>query len=97
MNVRSRKNKNLRLTNKKTFLGRPIQTEHGPLYIDYLEKMHNTIDLALDEYPRLMAIRVDLRFPKLRKNEMSGNVISSLKITVVTVPVGITTNHRNQS
>jgi len=76
MNVRSRKNKNLRLTTKKTFLGRPIQTEHGPLYIDYLEKMHNTMDLALDEYPRLMAIRVDLRFPKLRENEKSGNVMT---------------------
>ncbi|EPU4807222.1 inovirus Gp2 family protein [Vibrio cholerae] len=76
MNVRSRKNKNLRLTNKKTFLGRPIQTEHGPLYVDYLEKMHDTIDLALGEYPRLMAIRVDLRFPKLRNNEKSGNVMT---------------------
>ncbi|MEL7366564.1 MAG: inovirus-type Gp2 protein [Pseudomonadota bacterium] len=35
--------------------------------------MYDTVDLALDEYPRLMAVRVDLRFPKLRKNEKSGN------------------------
>nr|WP_258526391.1 inovirus Gp2 family protein [Vibrio tarriae] len=38
--------------------------------------MHDTIDLALGEYPRLMAIRVDLRFPKLRNNEKSGNVMT---------------------
>ncbi|MFA0608500.1 inovirus Gp2 family protein [Vibrio sp. 10N.222.49.B4] len=76
MNVRSRKNKNLRLTIKKTFLGHPIQTAHGPLFLDYLEIMHATIERALDDYPRLMAIRVDLRFPKLRSKEEGGNVIT---------------------
>ncbi|MDC5807401.1 inovirus Gp2 family protein [Vibrio europaeus] len=76
MNRRSRKNKNLRLTTKKTFLGRPIQTARGALYIDYLEKIHNTIELALDDYPRLMALRVDLRFPKLRQQEECGNVMT---------------------
>ncbi|AMF95117.1 inovirus Gp2 family protein [Vibrio fluvialis] len=76
MNVRSRKNKNLKLTTKSTFLGRPIQTTHGPLCIDYLEKIHDTIERALDDYPRLMALRVDLKFPQLREREDLGYLMT---------------------
>lgn len=77
MNQRSKKNKNLKLTTKKTFLGHPIQTAHGPLYIPYLNKIYDTIDRSLKAYPRTMALRVDLRFPKLRSKEECGNVMTN--------------------
>ncbi|MEZ8616361.1 inovirus Gp2 family protein [Vibrio splendidus] len=72
---RSKQNKNLKLTTKKTFRGRPILTSHGALCIPYLDKIYNTIEIALDNYPRLMAIRVDLRFPKLKAHQEWGNVV----------------------
>ncbi|EHU4848719.1 transposase [Vibrio vulnificus] len=76
MKVRSRKNKNLRLTNKKTFRGHPIQTTHGALCIPYLDRIYDTIEQALDAYPRTMALRVDLRFPKLRNGQEKCGAIT---------------------
>ncbi|MGO3344163.1 MAG: inovirus Gp2 family protein [Marinomonas sp.] len=72
---RSQQNKNLTLTTKNNFMGRPIQTSHGALCIPYLSTIYNTIEMALASYPRLMAIRVDLKFPKLKSKKEWGNVI----------------------
>jgi hypothetical protein len=72
---RSKQNKNLKLTTKNTFRGMPILTSHGALCIPYLDKIYNTIEIALDNHPRLMAIRVDLRFPKLKAHQEWGNVM----------------------
>ncbi|MBE4327428.1 inovirus Gp2 family protein [Vibrio parahaemolyticus] len=76
MKVRSRKNKNLKLTTKKTFRGHPIQTAHGALCIQYLDKIYDTIGQAMDDYPRTMALRVDLRFPKLRNGQEKRGAIT---------------------
>ncbi|WP_217531841.1 inovirus Gp2 family protein [Vibrio metschnikovii] len=76
MNLRSRKNKNLKLTTENKFKGKSILTTHGPLCIDYLGKIYKTIERALDDYPRLMALRVDLRFPQLREREDVGYLMT---------------------
>ena len=76
MNNRSKKNKNLTLTTSKTFRGLPIQTKHGALCIEYLDKIYDTVEKALEEHPRTIAIRVDLRFPKFDKKQYDTRVIT---------------------
>ncbi|WP_417227120.1 inovirus Gp2 family protein [Amphritea sp.] len=41
---------------------------HGPLNMRYLDKIKTTIDKAICQYPRTIAIRVDLRLPALEKD-----------------------------
>lgn len=57
-------NKNLHYYYDANFEGLPVMWEKGPLIREYLERLKKTIDLALEEYPRLMAFRVDLRYPE---------------------------------
>lgn len=40
-----------------------VQTETGPLYLEYLERTKSTIDRALHRHPKTFALRVDLRYP----------------------------------
>lgn len=56
-------NTNLHLHYGETFEGLPVQTDKGPFIREYLSDLKRTIDLALDEYPRVFAFRVDLRLP----------------------------------
>jgi hypothetical protein len=53
-------NRNLRLYSADTFQGLPIMGEKGPFILGYLEALSRTINLALDQYPRVIAFRVDL-------------------------------------
>jgi len=76
MNTRSKRNKNLTLTKSNRFRGLRVQTKCGPLCIEYLDKIYDTVEKALDEHPRTIAIRVDLRFPKFDKVEYEGRVIT---------------------
>ena len=57
-------NPTLLLTNESHFNRFPILTNHGPLIENYLERMLWVIDNAISEYPRTLAIRVDLRLPQ---------------------------------
>lgn len=57
-------NPNLHLHYGDTFEGFPIQSEVGPFIREYLSDLQRTIDLALAEYPRVLAYRVDLRLPQ---------------------------------
>ena len=57
-------NTNLHLHYGDTFEGFPIQSEVGPFIREYLSDLQRTIDLALAEYPRVLAYRVDLRLPQ---------------------------------
>jgi len=56
-------NTNLSLHYESTFEGLPVMVEKGPFIAEYLTALKRVIDLALREYPRLLAFRVDLRLP----------------------------------
>ncbi|MCO7504824.1 MULTISPECIES: inovirus Gp2 family protein [unclassified Pseudomonas] len=72
-------NRNLRLYSADTFQGLPIMGEKGPFILGYLEALSRTINLALDQYPRVIAFRVDLRLPRfggIPDDALSNRVIS---------------------
>jgi len=56
-------NSNLHLHFGDTYEGLPVMKEKGPFIREYLARLKQTIDLALEQYPRLLAFRVDLRYP----------------------------------
>lgn len=57
-------NNNLSLHYGPTFDGWPIQKSKGPFIREYLSDLKHTIELAMAEYPRVLAFRVDLRLPQ---------------------------------
>lgn len=57
-------NNNLRLHHDETFEGLPLMTSKGPFIREYLFDLKDTIELAMAEYPRVLAFRVDLRLPQ---------------------------------
>lgn len=57
-------NNNLSLYYDDTYDGLPVMIETGPFIREYLSDLKRTIDLALAEYPRVFAFRVDLRLPR---------------------------------
>ena len=74
-------NRNLKLTKKDTFNGLPIYTKKGDVVVNYLEKIYDTIDKAITEYPRTMAVRIDLRLPQslfINNSSMIKNFMASL-------------------
>jgi len=56
-------NSSLRLFNESTFEGLQLMPKKGPFIEQYLTRLMRTIELALDEYPRVLAFRADLRLP----------------------------------
>lgn len=56
-------NTNLRLHHDDTFEGLLVMVEKGPFVWQYLSRLKHTVDLALEQYSRLLAFRVDLRLP----------------------------------
>lgn len=63
MNRRLFENSNLTLHTSNLFQGQPVLDHKGPLAENYLERIQQTLDYAFNEYPRICAIRFDLRFP----------------------------------
>ncbi|ENN3366811.1 inovirus Gp2 family protein [Pseudomonas aeruginosa] len=57
-------NTNLHLYYEDTFEGFPLMRDKGPFIREYLSELKHTIELALAEYPRVLAFRVDLRLPQ---------------------------------
>ncbi len=57
-------NTNLHLHYDDTYEGMPLQENKGPYIREYLIDLKHTIELALAEYPRVLAFRVDLRLPQ---------------------------------
>lgn len=77
--LRNPDNTNLHLYYGETFEGFPIQVDVGPFALEYLYALKNTIDLAMAEYPRVVAFRVDLYVPKgieLPEHAYTNQVIS---------------------
>lgn len=61
--IRHPQNSNLTLYEAPYFGIYPVQTQPGPLVTEYLERAEQVINQALQEYPRVFAFRVDLRYP----------------------------------
>jgi hypothetical protein len=57
-------NNNLSLHYADTFEGFPLMSDKGPFVMEYLTVLKHTIELAMAEYPRMLAFRVDLRLPQ---------------------------------
>ncbi len=57
-------NTNLHLYYGDTFEGFPLMRDKGPFIREYLSDLKRVIELALAEYPRVLAFRVDLRLPQ---------------------------------
>ena len=62
--LRHSDNANLRLHYSDAFESLPVMAEKGPFIREYLSALKHTIELAMAEYPRVLAFRVDLRFPQ---------------------------------
>jgi len=56
-------NKNLNLHYDKLYLGLPVQTSAGPLIKEWLERIRLSILEQLAKHSRVLALRIDLRFP----------------------------------
>lgn len=63
MSSRHSGNHNLHRYNDDTFEGFSIMRDKGPFIQNYLEILHETMQQALEHYPRVFTFRVDLRFP----------------------------------
>ena len=62
--LRHRDNNNLHLYYDDTFEGLPLMVDKGPFIREYLFNLMHTIELAMADYPRMLAFRVDLRLPQ---------------------------------
>lgn len=51
------------LTTLPSYEGMAVQTQKGPLVLEYLTKLHRTMGLTWNHYPRFVGIRCDLRLP----------------------------------
>lgn len=61
--VRHPQNTNLMIHKGDSYCGMPIQADKGPFVKQYLDRLSNTASRALQQYSRVFAFRVDLRFP----------------------------------
>lgn len=68
--------KNFTLYTDNQYQGYPIYTNKGPLVTQYLERTFETIQHALTEHPRTLAIRVDLHLPQNGMQQYDNNVIN---------------------
>lgn len=76
-------NPNLSLFPYSSYQGLAVCNSKGPLIHEYLDRTWETIAKAQNEYPRLLAIRVDLNFPVnplvTKSNETISRFIDNLK------------------
>ncbi|SFI22132.1 Protein of unknown function [Collimonas sp. OK307] len=61
--IRHPDNSNLTLHYDSMYLGLPIQVQKGPFIREYLHRLHQTMSRTIDQYRRVFAFRLDLRFP----------------------------------
>ena len=87
--LRFSENRNLHLHTADTFQGLPVMVEKGPFIHEYLETLWRTINLTFDQYPRVIAFRVDLRlsrrmgFPDdILSNRVISRFIESFKAKI---------------
>ena len=87
--LRHPENTNLHLHHDDTFEGLPVMVEKGPFVRQYLSRLKHTIDLALEQYSRILAYRVDLRLPvgidlpdHAYRNKVISDFIESFKAKI---------------
>ncbi|SBW83038.1 transposase [Pseudomonas veronii 1YdBTEX2] len=87
--IRHPDNTNLNLYNDSNFQGWPVQIDKGPFIQQYLNRLQQTIQCALTQYPRVFAFRFDLRFPTgvqlpddAYTNEIIGRFLDSFKAKI---------------
>ena len=56
-------NTNLTLHCEGSYQGLVVQVDKGPFIKEYLNRLHQTVSRALNQYPRVFALRFDLRLP----------------------------------
>lgn len=56
-------NTNLHIHTDNLFEGLPVMVEKGPFVTEYLAALKRTVDNTLNQYPRLLGFRIDLRLP----------------------------------
>lgn len=61
--IRHPDNSNLTLHYDSSYLGLPIQCDKGPFILEYLQRLHQTMNRAIDQYRRVFAFRIDLHHP----------------------------------
>ncbi|WP_298184683.1 inovirus Gp2 family protein [uncultured Pseudomonas sp.] len=60
---RHNQNHNLIIHEGSGYCGLPIQGDKGPFFQQYLRRLRDTVEQAVQQYSRVLAFRVDLRFP----------------------------------
>jgi len=82
-------NPNLTLYYENTYQGLPIQFEKGPFIIEYLQCLHKTMTLAIEQYREVFEFRFDLRLPSSHtpqgtayQNEVIDRFIASFKAKI---------------
>ena len=85
---RHHKNHNLMIHDGADYCGLPIQGDKGPFVQQYLERLRNTIENAVQQYSRVFAFRVDLRFPagidlpEIYSNQVVERFVESFKAKI---------------
>ncbi|WP_263258977.1 inovirus Gp2 family protein [Pseudomonas oryzihabitans] len=77
--LRHRQNSNLHIHTAGLFEGFPVMIEKGPFIREYLSSLKRTIERALEQYPRILGFRIDLRLPcgiDLQAHVFTNQVIS---------------------
>lgn len=69
-------NRNLTLHTDSTWHGYPLLARETPYINEYLANIACVIDDAVDEHPRTIAIRCDLRFPEHHHPDIHSNAVS---------------------
>lgn len=82
-------NTNLRIYDNHTYEGLTLMSKKGPFVEEHLFRLKQTIELALEEHPRLLAFRVDLTLPddgnwpnSACTNELISRFIESFKAKI---------------
>lgn len=79
MNNTSTPPRGYKLTREKDYKGLPIISGKYPLVVPYLERTLTTLNNALDDHPRTLAIRFDLRLPSDYEQPMPRKVMAKFK------------------
>ncbi|WP_161598949.1 inovirus Gp2 family protein [Aidingimonas lacisalsi] len=96
MSLRHPYNPNLHLNNDTSFSGMDVQTKYLPMVTEYLEGTYLTLQKALYDYPRVLAIRFEPVIPTAISNTMSVEDHKSLIMKFIDALKAIIKNDRER-